>query len=140
MMYLPTSHWLTFSLDTEKSRYIVATCEPGFTRVPYELIVEDRRFNNFINADLILRGTTTTKKTGGRAVQFFTGLQPTAYSGVYLGNVLTYGRVGEPIRNGIVVRFSTDAKRMALRYFPAYYPYPNMRAAFVAEIINQRLI
>ena len=135
MSYLPASHCLTFVMDAERGRYTVETCEPGFTRVPRELIVEDRRF----------RGTATEKKTGvvprpGRSVKFFTGLQTTAQEGVYLGNVLTFGRSSERIRNGVLVRFSTDAGRMTLRYFPAYYPYPDQRAAFVAEVIGRGLL
>jgi hypothetical protein len=140
MSYLPASHLLTFTLDAERSRYTVETCEPGFTRVPREVVVEDRRFNDEINANLILRGTATEKKTGGRSVKFFTGLQPTTHANVYLGNVLTFGRNGERIRNGVVVRFTPDAARMQLRYFPAYYPYPDHRAAFVAEVIGRGLI
>ena len=140
MSYLPASHRVIFTLDPEKGRYVVETCEPGFTRVPRELIVEDRRFNDEINANLILRGTATDKKTGGRSVKFFTGLQPTAQEGVYLGNVLTFGRSSERIRNGVLVRFSTDAGRMTLLYFASYYPYPGQRAAFVAEVIGRGMI
>ena len=140
MIYLPASHLVTFVLDADRGRYVVETCEPGFTRVPRELIAEDRRYNDDINANLILRGTATEKKTGGRSVKFFTGLQLTAQAGVYLGNVLTFGRNSERIRNGIVVRFSTDAGRMVLRYFPAYYPYPDARAGFVAEVIGRGLL
>jgi hypothetical protein len=140
MIYLPASHLVTFTLDADKGRYTVETCEPGFTRVPRELVVEDRRFNDDINANLILRGNKTHKKTGGRSVDFFTGLQPTAHTGVYLGNVLTFGRNGERIRNGVLVRFSTDAACMSLRYLPAYYPYPDQRAAFVAEVVRRGLI
>jgi hypothetical protein len=140
MTYLPASHLVTFALDTEKGRYTVETCEPGFTRVPRELIVEDRRYNDDINANLIIRGTATEKKAGGRSVKFFTGLQPTAHANVYLGNVLTFGRNGEHIRNGVVVRFTLDAGQMQLRYFPAYYPYPDHRAGFVAEVIGRGLL
>lgn len=140
MTYLPASHLVTFTLDTDKGRYTVETCEPGFTRVPRETIVEDRRFNDEINANLILRGTETEKKTGGRSVKFFTGLQESEHKGVYLGNVLTFGRAGERIRNGVVVRFSTDASQMVLRYFPAYYPYPDARNSFVNELVRRELI
>ncbi len=140
MTYIPTSHMVTFALDTDKGRYTVETCEPGFTRVPRELIVEDRRFNDDINANLILRGTETEKKTGGRSVKFFTGLLPTTQTGVYIGNVLTFGRNGERIRNGVLLRFSTDAARMTLRYFPAYYPYPDGRAAFVSAVLDRGLL
>ena len=145
MSYVPASHFVTFTLDTEKGRYTVESCEPGFTRVPRELIVEDRRFNDEINANLILRGTATEKKTGavprsGRSVKFFTGLQTTAQEGVYLGNVLTFGRSSERIRNGVLVRFTADAGRMTVRYFPAYYPYPDARAGFVAEVIGRGLL
>lgn len=140
MTYLPASHRVTFTLDTDRGRYIIDECEPGFTRVPREVIVEDRRFNDDINANLILRGPNTTKKEGGRKITFFTGLIPTAQAGVYLGNVLTFGRNGERIRNGVVLRFSTDAGRMTLRYFPAYYPYPDGRAAFISAILDRGLL
>ena len=120
MNYLPSSHRLTFALDTDRGRYLVNDCEPGFCRVPRELIIEDRRFNNDIKADLILRGIETTKKDGGRAIKFFTGLLPVVQAGVYIGNVLTYGRGGKRIQNGLVLRFSADAGRMTLLYFPAY--------------------
>ena len=140
MTYLPASHLITFAIDTERGRYTIQTCEPGFTRVPRELIVEDRRFNDEINANLILRGTATEKKTGGRSVKFFTGLQPTNVPDVFLGNVLTFGRKGERIRNGVLVRFTADAGRMSVRYFPAHYPYPDARATFVAEVIGRGLL
>ena len=141
MTYLPASHRLTFALDAERGRYIVVTCEPGFTRVPRELIVEDRRYNDTINANLIIKGTETEKKANGkRGAKFFGGLQPTAYLNVYLGNVLTVGRNGSQVRNGVMVRFSTDAGRMSVRYFPAHYPYPDARATFVAEVIGRGLL
>jgi hypothetical protein len=140
MTYLPASHRVTFTLDPDRGRYVVAECDPGFTRVPRELIVEDRRFNKDIRADLLLRGTETEKKTGGRSVKFFTGLQPTATPNVYLGNVLTFGRGGAKVQNGVVVRFSTDAGQMTLLYFPAHYPYPDQRAAFVATLISRGLL
>ena len=155
MTYLPTSHRLTFTLDYDRGRYIVDECEPGFCRVPREVIVEDRRFNDNINANFILRGPDTKKKEKGppegdplkggpkkskRKIVFFTGLQPTAHTGVYLGNVLTFGRGGERVRNGVLVRFATDAGRMSLRYFPAYYPYPEERAAFVSAVLDRGLL
>lgn len=140
MTYLPASHLMTFALNNDRGRYTVETCDPGFTRVPRELIVEDRRFNDDIKANLILRGTATEKKTGGRSVKFFTGLQPTAQEGVYIGNVLTFGRGGERVRNGVLVRFSTDAGRMTLRYFPAYFPYPDGRGAFVTAVLDRNLL
>lgn len=150
MTYLPASHRLTFTLDYDRGRYIVDECEPGFCRVPREVIVEDRRFNDNINANFILRGPNTKKKEEGpqeggakkgkRKIVFFTGLQPTAHPGIYLGNVLTFGRGGERVRNGVLVRFATDAGRMSLRYFPAYYPYPEERAAFVSAVLNRGLL
>jgi hypothetical protein len=144
MTYLPTSHRLTFRLDVDRGRYIVKECEPGFCKVPRELIVEERRFNNNIDADVILRGPSTQKKgTGkktGRKITFFTGLQRTDYTGVYIGNVVTAGLRGDKVRNGVIVQFSTDAGRMTLRYFPAYYPYPKDRAAFVSAILQRGLL
>lgn len=145
MTYLPASHRLTFALDVDRGRYIVKECEPGFCKVPRELIVEDRRFNDNIDANFILRGPNTKKKEGttgrsGRAITFFTGLQPTDQTGVYLGNVLTFGKKGERVRNGVLVRFATDAGRMTLRYFPAYYPYPDGRAAFVSAVLDGGLL
>ena len=145
MSYLPTSHRLTFALDPDRGRYIVKECEPGFCRVPRELIVEERRYNDNIDADIVLRGPETKKKEGGsrkggRKITFFTGLQPTAQTDVYLGNVLTFGRGGERVRNGVLVRFATDAGRMTLRYFPAYYPFPKERAAFVSAVLDAGLL
>jgi hypothetical protein len=144
MMYQPTSHRLTFKLDADRGRYIVKECEPGFCKVPRELIVEERRFNDKIDAEVILRGPETQKKgTGkgsGRKITFFTGLQRTDHPGVYIGNVVTFGQSGNKVRNGVVVQFSTDAGRMTLRYFPAYYPFPKERAAFVADVVGRGLL
>lgn len=147
MTYLPTSHRLTFRLDADRGRYIVKECEPGFCKVPRELIVEERRFNDKIDAEFILRGASTQKKKGvegragrvhaGRKITFFTGLQRTDHTGVYLGNVLTFGQKGNPVRNGVVVHFAADAGRMVLLYYPAYYPFPNERAAFVSAVMER---
>ena len=144
MTYLPTSHRLTFRLDADRGRYIVKECEPGFCKVPRELIVEERRFNDKIDAEVILRGPDTqkkgTSKGSGRKITFFTGLQRTDHLGVYIGNVVTFGQSGNKVRNGVVVQFSTDAGRMVLCYFPAYYPFPKDRAAFVAGIVGRGLL
>ncbi|MFC5412381.1 hypothetical protein ACFPMF_23860 [Larkinella bovis] len=146
MTYLPTSHRLTYRLDIDRGRYIVKECEPGFCKVPRELIVEERRFNDNIDAEFILRGPDTKKKEPGtgkrsaRKITFFTGLQRTNYAGVYIGNVVTFGQGGSKVRNGVIVQFSTDAGRMTLRYFPAYYPFPKDRAAFVASIVGRGLL
>jgi hypothetical protein len=144
MTYLPTSHRLTYRLDVDRGRYIVKECEPGFCKVPRELIVEERRFNDNIDAEFILRGPETQKKgTGkksGRKITFFTGLQRTEHTGVYIGNVVTFGQGGHKVRNGVLVQFSTDAGRMVLRYFPAYYPFPKDRASFVSEVVGRGLL
>ena len=150
MTYLPASHRLTFTLDPDRGRYLVKECEPGFCKVPRELIVEDRRFNQKIDANFIVRGPDTSKKEGtgkegtgkrsGRKINFFTGLQPTAHTGIYIGNILTFGRGGSRVRNGILIRFTTDAGRMTLLYFPAYYPFPNERDAFVSTVISRGLL
>jgi hypothetical protein len=139
-IYLPVSFRVTFAINTDRGRYTVEECEPGFTRVPRELIVEHRQFNDAINAELILRGPNTEKKEGGRKIPFFTGLIPTRTPNVYLGNVLTFTKQGERVRNGVVVRFSTDAATMVVRYFPAYYPYPDQRAAFVQMVLDRGLL
>ena len=144
MTYIPTSHRLTFRLDIDRGRYIVKECEPGFCKVPRELIVEERRFNDKIDAEFILRGPETqkkgTSKGSGRKITFFSGLQRTDHTGVYIGNVLTFGQKGNKVQNGVVVQFSTDAGRMVLRYFPAYYPFPKDRAAFIADVVGRGLL
>ncbi|QJD77815.1 hypothetical protein [Spirosoma rhododendri] len=144
MTYIPTSHRLTYRLDHDRGRYIVKECEPGFCKVPRELTVEERRFNENIDADFILRGPETQKKgTGkgaGRTIKFFTGLQRTDHTGVYIGNVVTFGQGGSKVRNGVLIRFSADAGSMILRYFPAYYPFPKDRAAFVSAIVGRGLL
>jgi|GEM_PF-4371932 len=145
MTYLPASHRLMFTLDPDRGRYLVRECEPGFCKVPRELIAEDRRFNQNIDAKFILRGPDTSKKEGtgkkaGRKINFFTGLQPTAETGVYLGNVLTFGRSGGRVQNGVLVRFAADAGRLTLLYFPAYYPFPSERAAFVSAVLSRGLL
>ena len=144
MTYLPTSHRLTYRLDVDRGRYIVKECEPGFCKVPRELIIEERRFNDKIDAEFILRGPETQKKEpgkkSGRKITFFTGLQRTDHIGVYIGNVMTFGQGGTKVRNGVLVQFSTDAGRMVLQYFPAYYPYPKDRAAFVSDVVGRGLL
>ena len=144
MTYIPTSHRLTYRLDVDRGRYIVKECEPGFCKVPRELTVEERRFNEKIDADFILRGPETQKKgTGkgaGRTIKFFTGLQRTDHTGVYIGNVVTFGQGGSKVRNGVLIRFSADAGRMNLLYFPAYYPFPKDRTAFVSAIVGRGLL
>lgn len=144
MTYIPTSHRLAYQLDADRGCYIVKECEPGFCKVPRELTVEERRFNKEIDADFILRGSETQKKgTGkgvGRTIKFFTGLQRTNYTGVYIGNVVTFGQGGSKVRNAVLIRFSADAGSMILRYFPAYYPFSNDRTAFVAAIVGRNLL
>ena len=142
MSYIPTSYRLTFRLDADRGRYIVKECEPGFCKVPRELAVEERRFNDNIDAQIILRGPNTKKKdTGkGRKITFFTGLQRTNYTGVYIGNVLSYGQQGGKVQNGVIAHFSTDAGRLTLLYFPAYYPYPKERDAFVSAVVGRLML
>lgn len=144
MNYIPTSHRLTFRLDIDRGRYIVKECEPGFCKVPRELIVEERRFNENIDAEFILRGPETqkkgTSKGTGRKITFFTGLQRTDHLGVYIGNIMTFGQGGSKVRNGVLVHFSADAGRMTLCYFPAFYPFPQNRASFVSAIVGRGLL
>lgn len=44
------------------------------------------------------------------------------------------------VRNGVLIRFSADAGRMIIRYFPAYYPFPKDRAAFVSTVVGRGLL
>lgn len=148
MIWIPANFRTVYDLDRERGRYVLTVCPPGFIRVPPELIVE-RRQSDVIraDADLILKGAQTEKGTDTtesgkpkRHSKFFTGLLPTAYADIFDGDVLTKGRESKKVKNYLLIRFSPDAGRLTLLYFPGYRPYPNDRANFIREIINRGLL
>lgn len=124
MTYVPDSKRLTYTLDRERARYVVEQCPPGFTRLPAELIVEDTQSDGIL-AEQIIRGpnTYTDKGMGKRRLKFFTGLRPTAYANTYGGNDMTFGRGGVKVVSLILFRFSPDAGRLTLLYFPGFNTY-----------------
>lgn len=141
MTYIPECKRLSFDLDREKGRYQVRICPPGFTKVPAELIIEERQSDKIRNdVELILRGPTTQKEGSKRKLTFFTGLRPTQFTDVYDGDILTFGQGGKPVKNYVLLRFTPDAGRLILLYFPAFRLFPNQRAQFVAEVIGRGML
>ena len=141
MIHLPDCKRLSFDLDREKGRYQLRICPPGFTKVPGELIVEERRSDVIrTDVDLILRGPSTYKEGQKRKITFFTGLRPAQYADVYDGDILTFGVGGKRTKNYVLVRFTPDAGRLLLLYFPSFRLYPNQRSDFVAEVIGWGLL
>jgi hypothetical protein len=141
MITIPDYKRLSFDLDRDRGRYLIRICPPGFAKVPAELIVEERRSDGIRHdVDLILRGSNTHKEGQKRRLNFFTGLRPTQYANVFDGDVLTFGREGKAVKNYVVVRFTPDAERLTLLYFPAFRLYPNQRAQFTAELIGRGLL
>ena len=141
MINIPEYKRLLFDLDRDRSRYLIRVCPPGFTKVPAELIVEERQ-SDVIRTDvsLILRGPNTHKEGQKRRINFFTGLRPTQFTDVFDGDILTFGRDGGKVKNYIVIRFTPDAGRLILLYFPAFRLYPNQRTEFMAELVRRGLL
>lgn len=141
MMYIPDYKRLSFDLNRERGRYLLRICPPGFTKVSAELIVEERQSEKIRNdVGLILRGPNSQKDGNKRRLTFFSGLLPSQFTDVYDGNVLTFGVGGKRTSNYILVRFTPDASRLIVLYFPAFRLFPNQRAAFVAEVIGRGLL
>ncbi|ADB41828.1 hypothetical protein [Spirosoma linguale] len=141
MIRIPDFKRLSFDLNRERGRYLVRICPPGFTKVPGELIVEERRSDAIRNdVDLILRGPNTQKDGQKRRISFFTGLRSTQYADVYDGNILTFGQGGKKTTHYVLLRFTPDAGRLILLYFPSFRPFPNQRAEFVAETVGRGLL
>lgn len=146
MIWIPTYFRMVYDLDRERSRYTLTVCPPGFNRVPVELIVEQRQ-SDVIRADanLILRGPDKERDTDAptsskRHHKFFTGLLSAGYVDYYDGNVLTRGREAKKVKNYVLVRFTPDAGRLTLLYFPSFKPYPNDRPTFIREVIGRGLL
>lgn len=141
MIYIPDFKRLSFDLNRERSRYVLRICPPGFTKVPSELIVEERRSDAIRNdVDLILRGPKVQNDSQKRMIPFFTGLRPTQYADVYDGNILTSGQSSKQIKNHVMLRFTPDAGRLTLLYFPSFRLFPSQRQEFVAEVIGRGLL
>ena len=151
MIFMPVHFRTVYDLDRERGRYLLTVCPPAFNRTPAELIVEQRQSDTIrADADLILRGPGKETDTSDNATDttgkpkrhstFFTGLLPTAYTDVYDGNVLTKGRESKRVKNYLLIRFTPDAGRLTLLYFPGWRPYPNDRANFIREVIGRGLL
>ncbi|SOD96401.1 hypothetical protein [Spirosoma fluviale] len=143
MIVLPTiTRRTVHDLNHEKRRYQLRICPPGFTAVPQDLTVEDRRFNRDINADLLLSGPKTKDQDSGkRKANFFTGLQPTRYADVYTGSIRSKGKGGKMSHSYLLARFTPDANTLTILYFPGFGgPYPNQRDKFVTEVIVRGLL
>ena len=141
MIWIPTYFRTVYDLNRDRGRYELTVCPPGFTAVPPELTVEERRYNQTINADLLLQGPKTGKNpTGKPKADFFTGLQSTGYADVYTGSVQK-GRTGKVVRSFLIVRFTPNANTLTMLYLPSFGgPYPNQRHKFVAELIGRGLL
>lgn len=142
MIALPNIYKKTVhDFDREQGLYLLRICPPGFAAVPKVLCVEDRRYNKFIRADLLLSGPKTKGQDGKRKADFFSGLQKTTYADVYTGSIRTRGKGDKINRDFLVVRFTPDANRLTTIYFPSFSgPYPNQRIDFVREIVGRGLI
>lgn len=141
MIHIPDCKRLAYDLDRERGRYVVRICPPGFTKVPAELLVEERQSDVIrTDVDLILRGPNTHKEGGKRRLTFFTGLRPARYTDVYDGDILTFGTGGKRIKNYVLVRFTPDAERLTLLFFPSFRLYPAQRSEFVAQVVGRGLL
>lgn len=141
MIVIPEFKKLSFYLDRSRGKYLVHIFPLGFTKVPAELIVEERQ-KDVIRHDteLILRGSNTHNQEQKRQLNFFTGLRKTQYADVYDGCILTFGRDSKRVKNYVLLRFTHGTERFTLLYISGFRPYPDKRTEFITGVIGQGLI
>lgn len=127
---LPEAKVCRFELNPERGWYVKTSGPAGFTKVPDELKVEETRRPDIIQSKTIIR----SHQRGGRS-EFFTGLLPTKFPGLYFGDVYEF-RNGKKVNSFCLFSFSEGNRGLTIHFFNQYKVYPPRRAKFIADYLR----
>jgi hypothetical protein len=128
---LPEAKVCRFDLDPGRGWYVKTAGPEAFYKVPEELRVESVVRQDKINASLLIR----SHQRGGR-YEFFTGLLPTKFPGVFFGDYFDRKADGSKINSLVLFVFSEGQKRLTIHFFNGYKVYPTRRAAFIESYLR----
>ncbi len=128
---LPEAKVCRFELNPERGWYVKTSGPAGFFKVPDELKVEETRRPDIIKSGTIIRG----HQRGGR-YEFFTGLLPTKFPGVFFGDYFERKADGSKSNSFVLFIFSDGHKRLTIYFFNTYKVYPGRRAKFIDDYLR----
>jgi hypothetical protein len=122
---------LRFSLDPSTGYYKMTAGEPGFTKVPSELKIEETQRPEIIRARYIIRGRIKDGK-----YLFFTGIKETGSPGWFYGDYFEK-RNGIKRNSFILFHLSGDNTALEIFFFNHFKLYPKLRGYFVKEFMTR---
>lgn len=130
-MAIPKYHESRYFMNPETGYFEKQAQRETFKKLPFELKVEptqDERIKANGASDIIRGRVKDGKYT------FFTGLIPTGFAGLYIGDHYKQGK-----KSLVLFKFygHNDAK-LAVYFFNGYIIYPKNRPGFVAQFVRMQ--
>lgn len=119
---------LSYSFNPENGWYLQTSAPPGFIKVSAELRVEETQRPDIIGASTIIR----SRQKGGR-YEFFTGLRPTEFPGLFYGDFFERRPNGDKVNSFVLFAFSEGNQRLTIHFFNSFKLYPSRRATFIGD-------
>lgn len=121
MKQIPKYKHLVYRMNDHVGYYETRTAPPGFTKLPYELKVEETQRPDIIKADNVIRGRLKNGK-----YTFFTGLRPAPVGQWFTGDHKEYYKE-KSSKSLVLFNFSPDNAMLNVYFFPGYYKFDQKR-------------
>ena len=128
----PEAKIFVYKLNHETKYYQKQSGEIGFTKLPYELKLEETQQKEQIRSKWVCRGRTVNGK-----YTFFTGLLPVGNGNLFFGDHYEIVK-GQKRNSFILFQFSDGNEVMTLHFFNHFKLYPERRGKFITQYLQQK--
>lgn len=126
---LPEHKELKYKFNSETRYYEQTNAPLSFTKVPFDLKVEETQRKDIIKSNYIIRSRIKNGKH-----KFFTGLKPTGYKNQYYGDHYEYVK-GKKKNSFIIFQFSDNKRELTVYFFNHFTLYPKERLKFITNFM-----
>jgi hypothetical protein len=133
MKTIPKYKHLVYRMNDHVGYYETRTAPPGFTKLPYDLKVEETQRKDIIKADNVIRGRLKNGK-----YTYFTGLRPASVDQWFTGDHSELYK-GKRSKSLVLFNFSPDNTMLNVYFFPGYYKFDPKRINTFVETFTDFL-
>jgi len=121
---------LKYKFNSETRYYEQTNAPLSFTKIPFDLKVEETQRRDIIKTKHIIRSRIKNRK-----YKFLTGLIPTGNKNQYYGDHLEFTK-GKRKKSFIIFQFSENKRELIIYFFNHFTLYPKERLAFIQRFLK----